>query len=203
MFAVFRLKGELCMKKKVVSLVMVILLIFANVFQMIGSIATVAGNAIYGEPPVNSSQYEEWKQWYVNNGNFSFLNGSSAYAASISGNVMYNSYLELAVANNSRYTIGTSGGNPDISTDNYKRLLFGHPSPSTSYTTIRINGTNYKYGDGSFVVNPTFNEQFNTNTSEQKIGNLSIKQVLSLVKNTATQREDIVEIKYIIKNMIH
>lgn len=92
------------------------------------------------------------------------------------------------------------GGNPDISTDNYKKLLYGHPSSSTSYTTLRINGTNHIYGSGSFTTNPIIDAQANKNISEQKVGDVRVKQVLTLVKNTATDREDIVEIKYIIKN---
>ncbi|NLL05133.1 MAG: hypothetical protein GX270_04940 [Clostridiaceae bacterium] len=108
------------LKKVCVSLLLVFVFLFVNVFQMFGSISTFALDTINGEPSFDSPEYDAWKQRYVSENKIAFLNGISAYAASLSGNKLYNDYIEFAVSNNARYTVGTTGGNPDISTDNYK-----------------------------------------------------------------------------------
>ena len=55
-----------------------------------------------------------------------------------------NDYIEFNTASNGHYTIGTIGGNPNSSTDDNKKMLFGHPGGGTSKTTIV---------DGSFFIN--------------------------------------------------
>ncbi len=49
-----------------------------------------------------------------------------------------NGYLEVAVADDGKFTIGNIEGNPSLTSDNYRILLFGHPNPSTSETRIKI-----------------------------------------------------------------
>ena len=56
-----------------------------------------------------------------------------------------NEFIEFAMDVNGRFTIGTTGGNPEIETDNNKKMLYGHPSPRTSFTTIKVDGVNYQY----------------------------------------------------------
>jgi hypothetical protein len=97
-------------------------------------------------PEVNTPEYEKWKQSYVNPNPqvHTFM-----AMATVSGNRMSNEFIEYAVASNGRYTMGTTGGNPGNPNDNYKKMLYGHPSPSTSYTTIRLDNTNYLFNASS------------------------------------------------------
>lgn len=119
----------------------------------------------------------------------------------ILGNKLSNEYLELSVdASTGRFSIGTSGGNPDLETDNNQKLLYGHPNPNTSYTTIVIDGDVNIYGDGSFSKSPTFDKNQMQNVSIEKIGDIEIRQILQIVNNNSTDREDVVEIKYEVKN---
>lgn len=124
----------------------------------------------------------------------------------LKGNVLFNKFLELAVSEqNGRFTIGTSGGNPDILTDNNKKMLYGHPISSngvggTSYTTIVIDENQKIYGKDGFVSEPEFDVQDLLNTSTVQYGNIIVNQTLKIVKNTSTDRYDVVEIKYDITN---
>lgn len=119
--------------------------------------------------------------------------------ASISGNTMYNEYVEVAVdSSECRFSIGTRGGDPGLASDDNQKLLFGHPSPGTSYTTVVVNGTEYIYGEEQMITMPVFSE--NSNKSQGRFGNVVVTQEISIVKNSATLRDDVVEIKYTAKN---
>lgn len=131
----------------------------------------------------------------------------AANARSIDGNILSNEYLELAVNGNGRFTIGTSGGNPDMESDDHKKMLYGHPGPDTSYTTIVIDGTPYKYGDFDYgddnqgwVSPPIFNDDIKCNTSVAKYGDIEVMQTLKIVDNVSTGRQDVVEINYMVIN---
>ena len=114
--------------------------------------------------------------------------------------LMRNSYIELAVKDDGLYTIGTSGGNPNIPTDNDKKLLYGHPSPSTSYTTIVVDGNVNKYGVSGLSGKPVFNTANQSNVSVSTYGKIEVKQTLRITNNSATDRPDVVEIRYDITN---
>ena len=53
-------------------------------------------------------------------------------------------YVGFAVKNegeySGRFTIGNVEGNPDYASDNDQILLFGHPKPWSSFTTVRLDG---------------------------------------------------------------
>ncbi|KUO75864.1 MAG: hypothetical protein APF81_05395 [Desulfosporosinus sp. BRH_c37] len=150
------------------------------------------------EPPQDLDQYAAWKQ------NLSNAASSDSQVSTLgySNGKMYNDYIEYVVANggssNGRFTIGTTGGNPDNAYDNYKRMLFGHPSPWSSYTTVKLDGSNYIYNPTTQY--PTPNTTDLSNTSEYRAGNVSVNQIVSIVKSTSTQRDDTVQLKYIVKN---
>ena len=130
----------------------------------------------------------------------------AAKARSIDGQILSNDYLELAVdSNTGRFTIGTSGGNPDMDSDNHKKMLFGHPSPGTSYTTIVIDDVPYIYGNFSgedqfFVSAPVFNDEIKCNNSVARYGDIEVSQRLKMVNNVSTGRQDVVEISYMVAN---
>lgn len=147
-------------------------------------------------PPQNASEYAIWKQNLASA--FSIGSDSQLSTLGYSNGLMYNSYIEYYVRSNGRFTIGTTGGDPDNPNDNYKKLTYGHPGSSTSYTTMKIDGSNYIYYPNTQA--PTPNEPNLTSTSESRMNNVSVKQELSIVKNTSTERDDVVQIKYIVKN---
>jgi pimeloyl-ACP methyl ester carboxylesterase len=127
------------------------------------------------------------------------LSGEGMPTLSMSDNRMYNEYLEYAVDSNGRFTLGTTGGDPNNTTDNNQTLTFGHPSPWSSYSTINIDGQFTPYAANQA---PIFNENDLSHTSEQHLTdkNIKVKQVLKIVPSINTKREDTLEIKYIVTN---
>jgi hypothetical protein len=112
--------------------------------------------------------------------------------------VLNNSYIEIAVSQDGRFTIGTTGGDPTTPQDENKALLFGHPGPGTSFTTIRIDDSNFEYGgSGVLVDTPIIFD--NSIVSKWKINDIVVTQILSLVKSSSGYA-DTVRISYIVKN---
>jgi hypothetical protein len=124
--------------------------------------------------------------------------GSNGYA------IVTNDFIEYAVNRSGRFTIGTTGGDPDNPKDNNKKMLYGHQvsnSGGTSYTTVRVDGIDYIYTIDDYSRN-SVDEINNTHTSAMTInGILQVTQELSIVQNSTTQRPDTVQIRYIVKNM--
>ena len=121
----------------------------------------------------------------------------STFSTLNAGGELANDFLSIALATNGRFTMGTTGGNPNVDTDDNKILLFGHPHPSTSYTTIRKNGEDYYFSATESYVDESRNEM----VSIQVIDNLEVKQILTFTNNTTTNREDIVNIRYELSNI--
>jgi hypothetical protein len=112
-----------------------------------------------------------------------------------------NDFISLSVeAANGLFTLGTTGGDPGNPNDNNKLLLYGHPWPWSSFTTIRIDGTDYQYGSesGSFTLPPT--NYITYNKSVWVSNQIQVTQTLSLVENPSTGRVDNLEIRYLIVN---
>lgn len=84
----------------------------------------------------NSEEYQEWKANYNYN-----PENVSTFALRSSANGISNEYIEITL-NGSSYALGTTGGNPESTTDNNRKLLYGYPGGGTSYTTIQIDGIN-------------------------------------------------------------
>lgn len=120
-------------------------------------------------------------------------------AAVLNGHIMSNDYIEYAVnLDNGRFTVGTTGGNPDLVSDDNKLMLYGHSNPGTSYTSVYANGSSYIYGDSGFVTAPYF--EGDSNISVAQFGDIQVKQIISIAENTSTMREDVVEVTYIVTN---
>lgn len=111
-------------------------------------------------------------------------------------NLMVNDYIGLYSNNEGRYSIGTTGGNPDNNRDNEQRMLYGYAYSSSSETTICIDGNPFFYRGTS----PVFNTDLAKFVSESTYDGIHIVQQLSFCKNGATGREDVVEIKYTVTN---
>lgn len=137
------------------------------------------------------------------NGDKKFSAAQSYATASVI--MLENDFISLAVSPSGRFTLGTTGGNPDLETDDNKKMLYGHPEPGTSYTTVKIDGTNYYYGlhsdfGGEVVVNP-YNESGSSNISEFRYGGVHVRQILTFVRGISSEREDTLEIRYRISNL--
>lgn len=119
--------------------------------------------------------------------------------SSINNNRISNDYLEIAVQSSGRFTFGTTGGNPNNDNDNNKKLLYGHPSSQTSFTTIRIDDTNHIFNS----ANTSFYDEpgaLRSETSSSINEYLEVKQILQIINSPYTNREDIIQIKYRVTN---
>lgn len=125
------------------------------------------------------------------------LGNSNTYSRMLtysSGTKVASDYIAFNLTSDGRFAIGTTEGNPDIETDNNQKLLYAYDSGSTSYTTIRINGYNYEFGGNNTSIDST------VAVTNNEYDGIDVTQQLSIAENSATGREDVVEIKYIITN---
>ncbi|MDR1135736.1 MAG: InlB B-repeat-containing protein [Clostridiales Family XIII bacterium] len=143
--------------------------------------------------PSDPKEYQIWKdglkpQEY----------GASGIIAPLAvvGNLMYNAYIEAYVGSNGRFTMGTTEGNPNISTDNNALLLYGHPSPWSSETLVRVDGVD-TFFDASSV---TFNGEGTQSVAKGNIGDVEVTQTLTFENNPYTARPDVMSIRYTLTN---
>jgi hypothetical protein len=108
-----------------------------------------------------------------------------------------NEYIEAAIDKDGLFTMGTTGGDPTRDSDNFKLLLYGHPYPWTSYTTIKIGNNSRQF---KAEKQPILNDVSKHNTSRQTMDGIEITQTLSFYLNPNTKREDIIQVKYEMKN---
>jgi hypothetical protein len=146
----------------------------------------------------DAEEYAAWKQG---------LNSPSmrVRALSSSGNLLVsNEYVEFAVENTNsnnkgRFTMGTVAGNPDMDSDDRQRLLYGHPEPWSSYTTIRVDDADYIFKANNITADTE--ESSKVCWADMNIGDkVAVKQELKIVSNVNTGLQDTVEIKYILEN---
>lgn len=64
--------------------------------------------------------------------------------------VLENKYIKIFINSGpeetGRFAVDVAAGDPLRDDDDGKPLIYGHPKPWTSYTTVRINGRNYVFG---------------------------------------------------------
>lgn len=108
-----------------------------------------------------------------------------------------NTYIEAYIASNGQFTMGTIEGDPDSSTDNNKKLLFGHPDPWSSETLVRIDDVDYWFHE--HVTDVSFTED-NQCISTAVISGVEVRQILTLMKNPYTNLEDLISIQYAYTN---
>ena len=83
----------------------------------------------------NGEEYQEWKSNLASSA-VSVPQNRMLKSILKNNTLIANDYIEFNTASNGHYTIGTIGGNPNSSTDDNKKMLFGHPGGGTSKTTI-------------------------------------------------------------------
>lgn len=116
-------------------------------------------------------------------------------AADTPAGVMHleNDYVDVLIhGDNGRFSIRTKIGHPLRDGDNNQPLLYNRKEPDTSFTTFRIDGRDYIYGndygflgsDGRFVYDPV--SQGLTNQSVWRVKDVEIIQTITLY----TQKEN-------------
>jgi hypothetical protein len=126
-----------------------------------------------------------------------------------------NKYVKIFINNTpeetGRFAIDVTAGDPNRDDDNHKPLIYGHPKPWTSYTTLRINNENYVFGKatttkrpgrklpGGEIIDPPY---INDNQIIMKCqyGTIVVEQILEITKSPSTGAMDTGRIKYIINN---
>ncbi len=178
-------------------------LIIILILSLINGSFVFSNTVISSSPSDKYNEYEEYLMWKQNLLNEENIQQVRINSFGYDNFTVHNQYIEFAVATNEttnagRYSLATTGGDPKNPNDNYKNLLFGHPNPMSSFTTIQLNGRNYVYKPNTQP--PTIDNTSLSNTSECTIRNVSVKQVISIVKNPNSLKDDTIEVKYIVKN---
>jgi hypothetical protein len=124
---------------------------------------------------------------------------SSVRNASSSTLLLKNSFIEVTIAGNGKFTIGTTGGDPTRSTDNDADLLYGHPYPGTTETMFDIDGATGTFGETGANAAPPAVHGVTATCAWDVVNNVRITQNLTL-KALSTRNADTVEIKYTIEN---
>lgn len=118
-----------------------------------------------------------------------------------------NDTIELLVnGDDGRYAIKTVAGSPNRPEDDNKSLLYLNGIPETTFTTFRIDGKDYIYGnsysgltmEGGFIEAP--NTEGMVNTSTWKSGGIEITQKLEMTDNVTSSDVGNVKISYLITN---
>ena len=143
---------------------------------------------------MTAAEYKQWKETQRSSHHSIFA---------ILDPLLSNDYVAVSVEEtDARFTIGCTGGDPDNPNDDDEILLYGHPNPWSSFTTIRVNGDNHIYGgaSGSFTTSPYNDASGTFNKCVWRTGDIEVSQILTLVNNPETSRPDIVEIRYTVFN---
>ena len=130
---------------------------------------------------------------------------------------LFNEYIAISVnatdENTGRFSVQTTGGDPDRPSDDDSPLIYKVPgqSPWTSYTTIRIDGVDYVFGGrpteragrtglfGEQVLAPQLVDDSRIDTAYQ-IGPILALQSLSIIRSSTTGLLDTVRIEYVLEN---
>lgn len=123
-----------------------------------------------------------------------------------------NEFIKVSVDNASgRFGINTVGGQPTRKKDQNLDMIFRGDNPKTSFTTFKINGTDYIFGNPykfapnwfSEIVPPrTVKNQDGTSSiiTEWKIEGVRIKQIITLITIDDKENAGNARISYEVKN---
>ncbi|UCE04987.1 MAG: carboxypeptidase regulatory-like domain-containing protein [bacterium] len=121
--------------------------------------------------------------------------------------VLSNDYIEFAVSDRypgTNLSLGITGGLPETSFDDNKPILFGHPYPYTSFTTIWIDGKELIFGssDGDLIDDPYISRDRKSIGRRWDYQKIEVKQKITLLKSewSETKYEDTAQIQYVIAN---
>jgi hypothetical protein len=128
--------------------------------------------------------------------------GRAANAAAAVTAGPFNEYLVAQVSDAGRFNVGAypdpDDGQPQA--DSYMLTYAWPGAPSTSYSTIRIDGTDHVFGtDGTQRLAPT-NVNPQANMSTWSYGDIWVTQTLELKQNNLTSRADALSVRYTVVN---
>lgn len=125
-----------------------------------------------------------------------------------------NKYIKIFVNNTGeetgRFAVDVSNGDPERRDDDNKPLIYGHPKPWTSFTTLRIDGENYVFGPsspkragarlpgGEILEAPKLSQ--NQLTMKCRYGPVVVEQILDITRSPSTGALDTARIKYLVNN---
>lgn len=125
-----------------------------------------------------------------------------------------NEYIRIIIntleENMGRFSVGTTGGDPDRIGDEQQHLIYGGAEPWTSFTTVRIGNQNWVYGNptnrragknglfGQVIQPPTIVD--NTLVSSWQLGPILVTQTLSFTRSITSGLMDTAKIEYKLVN---
>ncbi len=114
----------------------------------------------------------------------------------------FNSFLAILVGTNGRFNMGAFPNSTGGAGPNSYDLTYRWPeAPSTSYSTIRIDGVDNIYGSSGTRLEAPTDIDAKTNRSRWRVGDIEITQTLQLALNPQTGREDLGKISYLVRNV--
>lgn len=130
------------------------------------------------------------------------LGVTTVSAINTDNSIMQNDYLTLYVGqdedNLCRYQLSANIGDLENKNDNGKNLMY--ENFYSSYTTVVVNGKEYRFGEGEDVSAPTYNYEAKTCTAVQKFGDVEVTQTLSFADGMKTGHDDMLLVTYSAKN---
>ncbi len=125
-----------------------------------------------------------------------------------------NEYIRIVAnareLNTGRFSLGTTGGDPDRAEDRNKHLIYGGDDPWTSFTTVRIGNQNWVFGGatnrragrdgvyGEMLEPPTVRD--GSIVSVWRLGPVEVTQKLRLARSSTTGLMDTARIEYQVQN---
>ncbi|HNZ09353.1 MAG TPA: cellulosome anchor protein, partial [Bacillota bacterium] len=125
-----------------------------------------------------------------------------------------NEFIKIIVnageAENGRFGVETTGGDPENPNDDSMPLIYGRPVPWTSYTTVRIDGEDWVFGGkaskraglkgkyGTVVMAPS--QRGNSISTVYMLGPVRAVQDLSFTRSQMTGYYDTARIAYTLLN---
>lgn len=125
-----------------------------------------------------------------------------------------NKYIKIFINNSTeetgRFAVDVTNGDPGRTDDDGKPLIYGHPKPWTSFTTIRIDGQNYVFGKtttkragamipGGIIIDPPAITDGKL-TMKCRYDSVTATQILDLARSPSTGALDTARIKYRFQN---
>ncbi len=107
-----------------------------------------------------------------------------------------NEYLVATLTSDGRMALYTTGGNPDTSSDNNERLLYGGLGSGTSKVVLNVDGYTTSV-NGNVYATPTDDSLY----SKYTYNGVQIETFVSFAYNTYTGRYDTMEYKYVLTNI--
>lgn len=192
--------GNIMKNSKLIKRIIAGLSSFALATTMLASLPAFAedyieGYQYYSTLDPNGDEYQNWKAELTESLE---TNSEKSMLKSVLKNstIIANDYIEFNTNQYGLYTIGTTGGNPNSTTDDNKKMLYGHPGGSTSKTTINVGGKINQFTSSNVTYDATNSKSISTATYD----GIDVIQEISIIENSATGRDDVVQIKYSVKN---